>query len=152
MDKERVLEAAKEAIELVQEIGREYRVAAFKTVLQHLLLTDVGSGDVSPGTEGTLFDLTDLNDMFDPSTHRETVLMMAYYHQTVGNPLFNIRDLESLHSKLLIPKPQNLNAVVNSNRKLGFIIKADEPREGMTAFRISRKGIEEVRKRLEQKK
>lgn len=148
MDEEEILRAAKDAIELVQNIDREFRVAAFQTILQHLL-APMGRGEaVSVDAEVASFDLADLNDQFSPSTHRETVLMMAYHLQVIGDPLFNIKDLETLHSKLLIPKPQNLNAIVNSNRKLGLIMKADEPRGGMTAFRITRKGMEEVGEHL----
>ncbi len=150
LNREEIAEAARQATELTEDIEGEFRVPTFQVVLMRLLGMDDWVG-IPVRTEAIEAipalgesNLLEMVNRVRPTTHRERVLLIAHSLRAEGNEAFNVRDLENLYSKLLMPKPKNINDVVNQNRKNGYIVKLDQDKDGMTAFSITRLGMEEV--------
>jgi hypothetical protein len=76
-----------------------------------------------------------------PSSDLNKTLTVAFYlerHRRVSP--FTIRDLEGLFREAKEPPPKNISDAVNKNVAKGFIMKASEKKEGITAWTLTNTG------------
>jgi hypothetical protein len=118
---------------------------------------ELTKGKIVPGTiesveaEGTV-ELPDTLVEYvklkgDPREHTDLVVIFAYWLFKKENiDTFNIRDMESCYSKARVPKPGNLSDKMYKNEGKALLVRADEQKDGLAAWRITRTGEEYVEK------
>jgi hypothetical protein len=139
-------ELIKIAKESVEEVDEPYKSIAFREILRSLLLKEPippqPASLIAKRIEGKT--LQELYNERKPKGHPNLVLLIAYHFNSIGESVFNVKDVEESYSKLLIRKPKNLSDMINVNRKKGYIMVSDEKKDGLTGFTITHQGIEFV--------
>ncbi len=86
-----------------------------------------------------------------PSSEASKTLVIAYYLERHRNTSpFTTRDLEQLYREAREPLPTNINDVVNQNIAKGFIMEAEDKKDGRKAWILTSSGERFVENGLKQ--
>ena len=88
-----------------------------------------------------------IND-FAPKNARETTFAIAYFLESEGTVPFNVQDLERGFRVGKIPRPQNINDMVNKNIQQGLLMEAAENKDSRKAWELTAAGERAVHDRV----
>lgn len=85
--------------------------------------------------------------------YAKKVLAVGYYLENFeGFTCFNIKDLEGWFRSTKEPLPKNMNDTVNGNISQGYIMEADEKKDNITAWVLTKTGEDYVESNFVKKK
>ena len=130
----------------------ELRVAALEEKLSVLGTATTGASGQSvalvAGHGEKKLSLKEFVNEFAPKNARETTLAVAYFLENEGTVPFNVQDLERSFRAGKIPRPKNINDMVNKNIQQCFLMEAVENKDSRKAWELTATGERAIQDRI----
>lgn len=150
MEKSEVMEAFKQARNLVGDIEERFKSAAFQVLFQRLL--DRGTSDTAPALERSprVVPAMRMNEFLASKgirSHNDRVLAIAYYYISRGEPITSAV-VEQAYRESRQPRPTNLSDVIAKLVRKGLLVDSLDKKDNRKAWQITPSGEQYVQEKL----